>query len=362
MRQATRRAGEWDSEAGAGIALVADVVGGLAPAARAELAGLAGVRLHRSATVTTDDTVRFDLAGDPRALLRLRTVQSVARIAWFDVPRPRALLGDQHRRRLMALIDWVRSLHPSDTFQTLALSAAGADSAVLTRLMTELAAATGLHRAEREGDLRLRLRRPADVAGWEVLLRLTPRPLATRAWRVCDWPGALNATVAAVMADLTRPRPADVVLNIGCGSGTLLIERLVAGPAQRALGCDPDPTALDCAQRNTASAGRAGAIEWQRWDARALPLPAASVDAILGDLPFGHLVGSHADNLTLYPALLAEAARVARSGARAILISHEARLMERLLAASAAWTVEQELRLALATLRPRVYVLVRRAG
>ena len=32
--------------------------------------------------------------------------------------------------------------------------------------------------------------------GWETLVRTTPRPLATRYWRVCNYEAALNATVA----------------------------------------------------------------------------------------------------------------------------------------------------------------------
>jgi 23S rRNA G2445 N2-methylase RlmL len=231
----------------------------------------------------------------------------------------------------------------------------------MRRLRAELAARTGLRPVDGPGDLALRLRRPPDgVAGWEALIRLSPRPLATRRWRVCNLPGALNATVAAAMIDLTRPAPEDVFLNIGCGSGTLLVERLLTGPARRAIGCDTDPAALDCAGANLAAAGRDRAAELEAWDARALPLPDASVDAVCADLPFGHLVGSHADNLALYPALLREAARVARPGARCLLITHEARLMERLLDRSPEWSVDAVVRLALETLHPRIFALRRR--
>jgi 23S rRNA G2445 N2-methylase RlmL len=80
---------------------------------------------------------------------------------------------------------------------------------------------------------------------------------------------------------------------------------------------------------------------------------------VLADLPFGHLVGSHATNLTLYPALLAEAARVTRPGGRAVLISHEVRLMERSLAELPVWCVEQQLRVNLRGLYPRIFVLRR---
>jgi SAM-dependent methyltransferase len=358
-RPAQRAAGqpaEWP-------AFEADVPGGLAAFARAELVRLPSglVRLEPAAADPLAAAVRFDYGGDPRALLRLRTVLSVARVGRFAVPRPRALLGDQHLRRLLGLIAAVRGLHPPDAFASLHLSAAGADSAVMTRLKAVLAEATGLRLVEREGDLRLRLRRPPGGGeGWEALVRLSPRPLAARPWRVCNRPGALNAAVAAVMVALTRPRPDDCFLNLLCGSGTLLIERLISGPAGRVIGCDTDPAALDCARANIAAAGLAGAVELQPWDARALPLPAASVDALCADLPFGHLIGSHQANLALYPVLLREAARVARPGARCVLITHEARLLARLLAGAPDWRVEQELRLALETLRPRIVVLVRR--
>ena len=78
--------------------------------------------------------------------------------------------------------------------------------------------------------------RKADIRrdGWEVLIRLTPRPLSAREWRVCNMEGALNATIAAAMIEMTDPsarRPR--VFNLMCGSGTLLIETTAACPGGR---------------------------------------------------------------------------------------------------------------------------------
>jgi tRNA (guanine6-N2)-methyltransferase len=302
----------------------------------------------------------MDYTGELRDLLGLRSAQSVYLVRGFPVPRPKALLGDEHFRAILALIERVRRLHPPGAFATLFISAAGSDSAVLTRLKAEIASATGLSVGAEDGDLMLRLRRAGDDAGWELLLRLSPRPLATRAWRVCNREGALNGAVAHAMARLTAPGPDDRFLNIGCGSGSLLIERLLLGPARRAIGCDNDPDALKCAQANVAAAGLAARCELQPWDATQLPLHDASVNAICGDLPFGHLVGSHRENLSLYPALLAEAARVARAGAHCVLISHEVRLMEQLLEGRADWGMHSVLRINLGGLHPRIYVLERR--
>jgi len=138
-----------------------------------------------------------------------------------------------------------------------------------------------------------------------------------------------------------------------------MIERLFAGSAARIIGCDTDSEALACARRNLAAAGFSNRVELYDWDACHLPLPSGSIDVVLADLPFGHLVGSHATNLTLYPALLAEAARVTRPGGRAVLISHEVRLMERSLAELPVWCIEQQLRVNLRGLHPRIFVLRR---
>ena len=263
---------------------------------------------------------------------------------YFAVPRPKGLLGNQQFGELSSAIAAAIALAPPGAYATLRLSAAGEDSSVLTRLKEQIAQRFSLAVAADEGDLLIRLRRPSlrlplswsksrDSArgddGWETLVRLTPRPLATRAWRVCNWPGALNASLAYAMFALTEPAPDDVVLTVGCGSGTLLIERLLAGRAQQAIGCDTDAASLDCARTNLRAAGLDRAARLEGWDAGNMPLENASVSMICVDLPFGQLVGSHRENQEFYPRVFAEAARVAQPGARMVLLTHEVRLLER---------------------------------
>jgi ubiquinone/menaquinone biosynthesis C-methylase UbiE len=312
--------------------------------------------------------VSFSYDGPWPSLLGLRSVVAVHAVLGTGLPRPSVLLDDGAFRRIVAAVGHVRSMHPAGAFRTYRVSAAGADSSVFKRFGARLGRSTGLVPAEDAGDLLLRFRRGADGT-FELLMRLSPRPLSARPWRVCNRPGALNGVVASIMADLTRPKPDDVYLNLACGSGTLLIERGLLEPSARLIGCDTDPEALACAARNVeaaagldaAWAGLRGA-ELTDWDATSLPLPDASVDALTVDLPFGQLVGSHAANAELYPALLAEAARVARPGARLVAISQQSRLLEHSIRA-ADWSTETVLRPTLSTsggaIKPALVVLVR---
>jgi len=304
-------------------------------------------------------------------------VVAVHAVVTGGLPRPSALLDDGTLKRLAGAIGHIRSLHPSGAFATFRLSAAGADSPQFRRVRERLARETGLRDVVEGGDLLLRFKKTPALVGagkprpyeigcnpYELTARISPRPLAARAWRVCNLPGALNATVASVMAGLTEPRPDDVYLNLLCGSGTLLIERAGLGPAGRLLGCNVDPGALACAGENVAAAGLD--VELQPWDATAVPLPDAMASAVVADLPFGQLVGSHRANERLYPAVLAEAARLAKPSARFVAITQQVNLFERCLHdAAGAWALERVLRLDIpatkGVLKPRVYVL-RREG
>jgi 23S rRNA G2445 N2-methylase RlmL len=166
------------------------------------------------------------------------------------------------------------------------------------------------------------------------------------------------------MVRLTHPHPDDFVLNLVCGSATLLIERLQHAPARIALGCDTNVEVLICARENIEASGNI-AIRLEQWDAGALPLPDACVDTVLADLPFGQLVGSHQQNQVLYPRILREAMRVTIAGGLFTAITQDIRLWEHLVADHAAeWTLESVLPIKLpfggGHLRPRIYLLRRR--
>jgi 23S rRNA G2445 N2-methylase RlmL len=321
------------------------------------------------------DRVRFHWAGNADDLLQLRRSVAVYRIEHFAIPRPKALLGHQHFQRLLGLIEQARALHASGSFGSFHISAAGADSSVFTRIKAKIEEHTGLRYRADVGDLLLAVRRAqpdADAANaaeesWEVAVRLSPRPLSARPWRVCDMPGALNGTVASVMMSLTRPSQQDRVLNLACGSGTLMIERLALGPVEQALGCDVNKAALTCAHQNLAASGYAGAATLLHADAARLPLPTGWATTVCADLPFGMLLGSHESNEAFYPGLLAEAGRLTVREGRLVAITQEVRLFERVLAAhQEQWQITRVIPIQLpastraGSIRPRIYLLQRR--
>lgn len=329
------------------VRIEVEVAAGLEEIAQAELQS----RKIESYFITQRAAIQFDYSGDPDTLHQLRIPTAAYRVEYFDVPRPRALLGHEHFNRLLNAINYLDDFHQ---YKTLYVSAAGSDSSIMTRLKQELAAHTGLRVADDAGDLLLRLRR--NPPGWDVLIRLTSRPLVTRGWRVCDFQGALNAGTAYAMVLLTDPKPNDIYCNLASGSGTLLIERAAWGPAQSLIGVDH--ANHSCAQTNLTAASCAATLV--SGDLRRLPLADSSVSVITADLPFGQLTGSHDTNRVLYPQVLRESARIAKPNAHAVLITHEIRLIEEALKNHHhLWQVTKSLKVDLRGINPRIYVLQR---
>jgi hypothetical protein len=351
-----------------------EIIPGLAEFARRELQEQMGGQAHLLPSAR-EDRVRFRYGGDPHVLLALRRAVAVLRVRRFDIPRPKALLGHQNFETLVGMITGALALHPPHSFHTFHVSSAGSGSSVFARIKAAIEARTGLRSSEEPGDLLLAVRRPQRLPslagdagiGWEVAVRLSPRPLSARRWRVCDMPGALNATVASTMMHLARPAAQERVVNLACGSGTLLIERLELGPVQWAIGCDVDADALACARSNLVASGHSHVVTLVCCDAGRVSLPTGCATTLCADLPFGMLVGSHQTNEQLYPRLLGEAGRLAVAGAMMVVITQEVRLFERVVAAQEdQWVVTRVVPIKLPAntragyIRPRIYLLQRR--
>lgn len=341
----------------------AETIEGLEAYSADELSALFRLRRSKQNVIehVSKGSITFSYEGNWRDLLTLRSVIAVYSRQQFAVPRPKALLGHQHFTRLTQMINAALTLYPHE-YQTLHIDAAGSDSSVMTRLKSELATATGLMAtpAHEKGDLMIRLRRAKAGDGWDALVRLSPRPLVTRAWRVCNFEGALNAAVAHVMTHLASPTNEDVFVNLMCGSASLLVERLSSiSTPKNVIGCEIDTDTLRCATENLSEADCLNQVCLIQSDVTQIPLPSDFATQLVADLPFGQLVGSHQDNRTLYPSVLREAARIARIGASFVLITHEIRLVEGILRESPYWLIHKTLPITLGGLHPRIYWLHR---
>lgn len=300
--------------------------------------------------------LRFRFSGGPEQLRTLRSVVALYQIHHFPIPRPKALLGHQHFTRLQEIL-----LETSQAFsqpaRTIGIGAAGSESSVMRRLRMELAAALRLESAaDGKGGLFIRIAPDRRAGGWEVLARTTQRPLSARDYRVENMPGSLNATVAFAMTQaVSRPKAATAV-NLCSGASTIAIEHALLHPDDQLLAIDCSASALEAGRRNARASGADSRICHLRGDGISAPLAARSADRIYADLPFGHHIGSHEENERLYPAILREAARLARPDAAFVVLTHEVKLMRRSLRLSF-WHAERETRINLRGLSPRLFVL-----
>lgn len=117
---------------------------------------------------------------------------------------------------------------------------------------------------------------------------------AIRRWtRELRWRGA--------MLDLLAPHPGEMVVDVGCGTGSFAILLKKRHPRVVVAGIDPDAHALAIAREK---ATRAGAeIDWRQGFADALP--AQSADVVTSSLAFHQvpLAGKHSGVAAMHRAL-----------------------------------------------------------
>ncbi len=81
--------------------------------------------------------------------------------------------------------------------------------------------------------------------------------------------------------------PAQRVLDVGCGSGTLTLALKRFEPLANVTGVDGDPSILELARRKTATVNLI--VDWVEGRVDALPFPDASFDCVVSSLVFHHL-------------------------------------------------------------------------
>jgi tRNA (guanine6-N2)-methyltransferase len=170
-----------------------------------------------------------------------------------------------------------------------------------------------------------------SITGSEALigLRLSDATMRHRPYSREHLPASLRPTVAAAMGWLSTPTTSDRVLDALCGTATILIERAHLLKYEQLIGGDIRPEAVAVARRNALVAGVN--VSLQVWDARALPLDAASVTRVITNLPFGKQIGTPEGNEQLYPALVKESGRVLAPGGMLVALTSQDRYFQQVL-------------------------------
>jgi tRNA (guanine6-N2)-methyltransferase len=169
-------------------------------------------------------------------------------------------------------------------------------------------------------------------------------------------PASTNPLIAALLVQFAKPAPGDVFLDPFCGAGTILIEAAARGQDLAILGGDRSPDALRAADANRPlfpGGHLFGA------DAAALPLGPDSVDRVVSNIPFGKRIGSHGENLGLYPGFLHELNRVLRLDGRAVLMTDDKNLLRSSIEHTRGLRLVREVKLSTGGLHPSAFILER---
>jgi hypothetical protein len=171
-------------------------------------------------------------------------------------------------------------------------------------------------------------------------------------------PASTNPVVAAVLTRLAKIEPGQTVLDPFCGAGTLLVHAAEMARPGRLLGFDVQARWLRMSAENLRSRRITALLA--RADAACLPVAAGAADRVLANLPFGKRVGSHRVNARLYPAALAEIARVLPGNGRAVMLTDDKRLFRETVQRTRLIRVIKEIVLARGGLHPSAYVVAKR--
>ena len=118
-------------------------------------------------------------------------------------------------------------------------------------------------------------------------------PAAGRDWALPFYDAFVSVMGAAPtrhrLIDQARIQPGNRVLEIGCGTGTIVALVKQRHPQAEVVGLDPDPKALARAKRKAERASLA--VQFDQAFSDAMPYPDASFDRVLSSFMFHHLPG-----------------------------------------------------------------------
>lgn len=215
-------------------------------------------------------------------------------------------------------------------FKTFKLRCAGSQTKEVSAIQAFITSTYKLTEAE-EADMEIYINKPNEL--WEVLVRLTPRPLSLRDYRVANIKGGLNPTIAYAMNTYGKLKLAKSYLNVFSGSGTLLIEAGLTKSKLKLNGFDIDGKNNALAVQNIKKAGMIKQIQLKTADIFNNP-DLGKFDVITSDLPFGMQISRDEDLEKLYQSFVNYSEDKLNQGGRLVVYTTGYKILEKILESS----------------------------
>jgi len=239
------------------------------------------------------NSLYLEMPQNIKTILSLKSINSAYAVVRDGKYNPRYL--HKHKSLLGNLIELAIAQNPK-AFTTFKLRCAGSQTQEIKEIEKYIVDTYRLTKAE-DASLEIYISKIEQV--WEISVRLSPRPLSVREYKVSNIKGGLNPNIAYAMNSFCRLDSIDSYLNIFSGSATLLIEAGTVNPKIKLLGVDMDKKTNSLAIQNIKKAGLIQNIQIKTADIYDNP-DFGTFDSITCNLPFGMQISKGEDLSKLY--------------------------------------------------------------
>ncbi len=322
---------------------------------------------HRLLPTGEDEgIITFESAASPLEIVKLKTAHEAYRVLQIEGDKPRAIMEPLVAERVTEALKKICALPTLKGVKSFRFSAAGSDSSEMKRIRAWLSQTLGLPEDE-NGMLKIRLRRSiAGKEGWELLVRLSPQPLSHRTWRTSHLKGALDPTIARVMAEMVDCKPEESVLDLMCGSGTISSELLGYRPPRGLTLIDIDEEHLSLAKKHVSAVLKEWRLKtkcsFENGSIFDLQPRSSAYDVIVSNPPWGEGLGAQQDISRLYSALLRFTSEsLTLTGRVAIIVQNADALRSALSEYSELTIISEERALQVKGYHPTIFLIARRS-
>jgi 23S rRNA G2445 N2-methylase RlmL len=262
---------------------------------------------------------------------KLQSVQRVSIVVQDEKYHP--LYLSKHKSIIGDIVREV--LEQDETFRTFDIHCAGADSREVSSIRHYVEDTFGIRKEggkenSKLPDLKISIIKIFNT--WEVSVQITPKPLSVRTYKKVDMNGAMDPTLAYVLNHVCGVEKAKTYLNIGSGSGTLVIEaKRTNRKLEKVVGFDNNKSAITGSIQNIRAAGYIRDIEIQKHDIYDQPLVGV-FDIVTANLPFGMAIGKGDDLEKLYQSVVRCAIKNVVDGGLIGLYTSQKKIIEKVIA------------------------------